>query len=516
MQTSSLHLDDQQKSLFFKFLIFIFSLRICFLLFTGFVDDDAYHWSWTQQLDYSYFDHPGMIAWLEWLSTSLFGNTRLGVRLPSFICYLLINFFSWKFVKDLFGEKAAVFAIMMILFVPLWGFGGFVSAPEAPFMVLWVLAAYVFWQGVREDDKRWSTQKTWLLLGLIMGIGFNTKFPIVLIAPGFGLYLLLSPKSRGQLATPWPWLGVLIASLLLAPVLMWNLKYDWPSFKYQFHDRHSGGSFDPKRWLGYIGSQLGLLSPGLYVGVLLTFVTSAFRLKDPRYRLLFCIALPSFLIFYPQPFWADYKPHWMGPVYFLLMYGLAGIWVEGLNLFGRQLIQANSQKLKWSIAGFLIPMNILIYAPLPYPWVPKAFRALAPGKEWVKKNDPSNELFGWPEAGQKALEWQKEIEQATGKKPFMAGHRYEMTGQIWMATQQRTYMLSKTVSHYTVVTTAEELKALMGQDAIMIANDKYSLDPQEFAKFDSCEVRHLPIYRFDELARDFQIYWCKNFQGILK
>jgi dolichol-phosphate mannosyltransferase len=98
----------------------------------------------------------------------------------------------------------------------------------------------------------------------------------------------------------------------------------------------------------------------------------------------------------------------------------------------------------------------------------------------------------------------------------MAGHRYEMTAQIWKATMQRTYMLSRTVSHYTVTTTEAELQALHGQDAIMIANDKYELNPQEFAKFDSCEVREFKFYRADELSRIFKLYWCKNFQGILK
>lgn len=516
MQTALNNLDSKQKSFFIKFLIGIFFLRSLFILCTGFVDDDSYHWSWTQQMDWSFFDHPGMIAWLEWVTTGIFGNTRLGVRLPSFICYILINYISWKFVKDLFGEWAAVFAVLMILFVPLWGFGGFVAAPEAPFMALWLLAIWVFWQGVREDSSQWSIKKTWLLLGLIMGLGFNTKFPIVLLAPGFGLYLLLSPKSRNQLLTPWPWIGILISMLFLAPVIFWNLKYDWPSFKFQFRDRHSGGGFELKRWIGYIGTQAGLLSPGVYVGVLLSFVSSAFRLKDPRWRLIFCIALPGFLVFYPQPLWADYKPHWMGPFYFILVFGLSAIWSQGLQLFGKQLVQPFSKKLKWTVAGFLIPMNLLIYAPLPYPWVPKVFRAIAPDKTWVLKNDPSNELFGWDAAGKLANEWQNEIEQQTGCKPFMAGHRYEMTGQIWMATQQRTYMLSRTVSHYTVATSAAELQSIFGKDAIMIANDKYELNPQEFAKFDSCEVKELPIYRFDELAREFKIYWCKNFQGILK
>jgi dolichol-phosphate mannosyltransferase len=170
----------------------------------------------------------------------------------------------------------------------------------------------------------------------------------------------MSPKSRKQLLTPWPWLGILISVLFLAPVLTWNLNHDWPSFKFQFRDRHQGGGFDPKRWLGYLGTQIGLLSPGVYVATIFTFVTAAFRLKDPRWRLLFCLALPGFLLFYPQPLWADYKPHWMGPFYFILILGLGSVWAEGLSLFDKQLVNPFSAKMKWAIAGFLIPMNLLM------------------------------------------------------------------------------------------------------------------------------------------------------------
>ncbi|MEZ0391217.1 MAG: glycosyltransferase family 39 protein [Pseudobdellovibrionaceae bacterium] len=493
----------------------ILFLRAVFALSVGYVDDDAYHWSWTQQMDWSYFDHPGMIAWLEWISTSIFGHNRLGIRLPSFICFSLVVFLSWKLVRDLFDEWAATFTAGLILFVPLWGFGGHVSSPEPPFILLWVLAVMVFWNGVREDAKRWSVKKTWLWLGVIMGLGFNTKFPMILIAPGFGLYMLLTPSRRKDLLSPWPWIGVLIATAMLAPVIYWNLKYDWPSFKYQFSERHKGEEFSVRRWLGYFGMQIGLLSPGVYFFIVTTLVACFQKFKDPRWRLLTCLCFPTLCVFYPQPLWADFKPHWVGPAYLILSFGMGGLWSQGWQWGKRQLIQPHSRKMLWSCLAFLIPMNvILIYGPVVYPWVPKVVRAVAPDAKWDLKNDPSNELFGWPEVGEALLKWQSEIEAQTGKRPFMAGHRYEMTAQIWKATMQRTYMLSTTWSHYTFKTTPEEIQSLLGQDALMVGNDKYSFDPLEFALFDSCEKREYPYHRADELARVFTLYWCKNFQGI--
>lgn len=516
MNTRQTWTAEHSKKLLWIFLG-ILGLRAIFALCTGFVDDDAYHWTWTQQLEWSYFDHPGMVAWLEKLSTSVFGDTRLGIRLPFFLCFSLVVYLTWKLVGDLFDQWAATFTCAMILFAPLWGFGGYVASPEPPFMLLWLLGVIVFWNGIREDGKAWSVKKTWLWLGLIMGIGFNTKFPMVLLAPGFGLYLLATPSRRKDLLKPWPWVGVLIAALFLAPIFYWNVKYDWPSFKFQFHDRHTGGGFEPKRWLGFWGMQIGLLSPGVYFSLICALVASVVNFKkSAAWRMIFCLSIPSFLIFYPQPLWADFKPHWMGPAYFILSLGMGGLWSQGWRWGQRQLINPFSRKMLWWCLGFIIPLNLLMYAPIVYPWVPKVARMISPEKEWNPKNDFSNELFGWPEAGQRALELQAEIEKQTGKKPFFAGHRYEMTAQTWKAVGQRTFMLSLTKSHYTVATTPEELQGLMGRDALMIGNDKYEVTPTEFAKFDSCEPHEFKFYRGDELSRIFVIHHCKNFQGILR
>lgn len=498
-------------------LLLILGLRAIFSLSIGFADDDAYHWTWTQQMEWSYFDHPGMIAWLEKLTTLIFGDNRLGIRLPSFICFSTTVFIIWKLTANLFDKWAATFTAGLLLFSPLWGFGGYVSAPEQPFMLLWLIAVYVFWNGVREDDLRWSTKKTWLYLGVIMGLGFNSKFIMVLLAPGFGFYLLTSPKRRKDLLSVWPWVGILIATLALFPVVIWNLKYDWPSFKFQFHDRHTGGGFDPARWLKYLSMQLVLISPGIYASILFAFAVGVRKLREsPKWRLLVCLSLPSFMVFYPQPLWADFKPHWMGPAYLILLMGVGGIWSQGISWGSKQLVKARSKKFFWLNVAFLIPMNFLIYAPLFYPWVPKVARAVAPNAPWELKNDVSNEFFGWPEVGQRALEIQAQIEKETGKKPFFAGHRYEMTAQTWKAVMQRTYMLTLTRSHYTVETTDQELAALIGQDALMIASDKYDFDPMEFAKFDSCSPTEFKFYRADELARVFKIFHCKNFQKILR
>lgn len=499
-------------------IVFILTLvfRAFFSLNVGLIDDEAYHWSWAKSLQLSYFDHPAMIAWLEAITTSIFGDTLLGVRLPGFLCFIGITVLLYKMTKDFFDESAAIFVGLIMCWSPFWGFGGYVASPEPPFMLCWVAASYVFWQGVREDEKRWSTKKTWLWLGVLMGLGLNSKFIIALLAPGFGLYLLMTPTRRKDLLNPWPWVGLLIATALASPIFIWNHLHDWPGFKYQFHDRHSGESFNFNRWLVFLGAQVLFATPFLYVMIVLAFITSAIRIKDARWRYLFCLAAPSIAVFYPQPFFADYKPHWSGAAYTLLLIGVGGIWSQGLQWGERQIVKARSKVFTRGIAGFFIFLGIISYTPFVYPWMPKVFKFFSPEGQWETTYDFSNEFTGWEELGRFVNRRQREIHAESGKKPFIAAHRYETTAQTTWGVKQKVYMLSSTVSNYTVMQSPEEMANLLGKDVLFVSTEKYPAVANEWAKFDNCDKEQLKTFRHGIHARTFNIYYCTNYQGITK
>ncbi len=508
----------KQTSTFQKALvlfILVLALRILFSLTVGLIDDEAYHWSWAKELALSYFDHPGFVAWLEALSTAAFGDTLLGVRLPSFLAYVGTIVVAWRLAWELFDEWAAHFVAVLMLFSPLWGIAGYVASPEPIFMFIWISAAWVFWQGSKPDEDRWSVRKTWLCLGVLMGAGLNAKFPMALMAPGFGVFILLSPGRRKELLSPWPWIGILIATLLCLPIFVWNYQVDWPGFRYQFHDRHTGESFSLNRWLGWWAAQIFFMTPFVYALQVLAFVQASLNLKDPRWRFLFALTIPSFLIFYAQPFFADYKPHWTGPASLLISLGAGGLWSQGFSFHERQWFQGRSVPWTKGILAFLIPINLLVYSTFVYPWVPKAFRLFNPDKTWQTTWDFSNEFTGWIEMGNYVLRRQREIHAETGKRPFIAALRYETTAQTYWGTKQKTYMLSDTRSHYTVTQNlTHDLQNLRGFDALVVTTEKYRADPKGWAHFDGCTPEVLQTRRADEVARTFTIWWCRNFQGL--
>jgi dolichol-phosphate mannosyltransferase len=495
----------------------IIFFRALFSVTVGLIDDEAYHWSWSKDLMLSYYDHPGMIAWMNALSTKFFGDTLIGVRFASFVCYTATVFMSYKLANEIFDESAGIFVGLMLLFSPFWGFGGYVASPEPPFMLCWVTAAWVFWQGVREDEKKWSTKKTWILLGIIMGLGLNSKFIIALLAPGFGLYLLLTKERRKDLLTPWPWVGMLIATAICLPIFLWNIEFDWPGFRYQFHDRHTGAEFSLARWLGWWAAQWMFTTPILYPLLILSFVVGFQRIRQTSWRFILALALPSIVMFYPQPLFADYKPHWSGPAYLFLMMGAGALYSKGYEWNYKTWIKPHSKRLRWTFILFLVPINIILYSPFVYPFWPKVYRAFNPSGEWNTKWDLSNEFFGWDELGDYVNRRQREIHAETGKRPFIGALRYETTAQTYWGTKQKTYMLSFTKSHYTVVHQHRgEWEQNYGLDALIVTTEKYPTNPIEWGKFDSCSPEELKTYRHGEPSRTFTVWYCKNFQGILK
>src|SRR5271165_316704 len=94
----------------FLWLTGIFLLfRIMIILNLGLIDDEAYHWSWTIHPNYSYFDHPGMVAWMIWPFVKVFGQHEWAIRLPGFLMFLAIFYVVYRLAKDLFDEKTAEF-----------------------------------------------------------------------------------------------------------------------------------------------------------------------------------------------------------------------------------------------------------------------------------------------------------------------------------------------------------------------------------------------------------------------
>lgn len=501
------------RYLFFAFILF----RILIIFNVGFIDDEAYHWTWAKNLNYSYFDHPGMVAWMIWPFIKLFGDQSWAIRMPGFLMFLGICFVVFKLAKDLFGVKVAQISTLLLFLIPLWSFASLGTLPDVPLAFFWILIAWVFWQSVKLENP-WSVKKTWLWIGLLMGLGMNSKLTVCLIGLGMGLFLLLTPRLRWHLLTPWPYLGALLTFILMAPVFYWNSQHEWASFHYQFLSRHQEAhGIDISRWLQFWSYQWIFMSPIIYVlmmlGLFYGLYKGLFRAKDDRWRFISLLPLPALILFYYQPLMSAYKPHWSGPAYMILLFGAVQLF---LQMWTSSSIKGKSILIFAGVLS-LLPFQLL-YIPLFTPVIPKVFSWLQNGKEnptpWNPTWDFSNEFYGWVEVGEHIKKLRTEIETQTSHKVHFGAQRYELISQLTWGTNEKVWQLCRERDQFFYDQPLEEKMKLMGDDFLIVNNDKYSRDPMEIALFDRCEKSEFPFYRGDFLARTFFIYHCFNFQGL--
>lgn len=495
-------------------------LRLCIMFNVGLIDDEAYHWTWAKNLNYSYFDHPGFVAWAIWPFTQIFGDVEWAIRLPGLLMYLGILFFIYQTGKDIFSEQVARWATVLTLLIPLWGFASLGTLPDVPLGLFWIINVWIFWQSVRPDAKRWSPMQAWLLIGFFMGLGMNSKLTCCLLGLGMGLFLLVTPRVRHHLLTPWPYLGAVLTFVLMTPVFYWNAQHDWASFHYQFLSRHQEArGVDFTRWLQFWSYQWLFMSPMIYFLMLLTLLKGVLTFsKDEKFRFILLLPLPSLLIFYWQPLHSAYKPHWSGPAYMILLFGATQIFLQGFTIGKRTLLNAKSKVVAVLAAITLLPFQ-LIYIPLFTPVIPQLHQKFFPQDEWVAKHDFTNEFYGWKEVGEQIKSMRQQAQTHTDKPIHFAAQRYELISQLTWGSKEKVWQLCQDRDQFKYDQPDSEKSKLMGDDFIIVNNDKYAGDPQDLARFDHCTRSEFPFFRTalngeKILARLFHIYYCQNFQGI--
>ncbi len=128
-----------------------------------------------------------------------------------------------------------------------------------------------------------------------------SKYTAALLLPGLLLWMLASAEGRRWFARPEPYLGAVVALLVISPVVAWNYDHDWVSFAKQL----GHGVKDTPANAGlsvaeFFGGQAGLATPLIFFfclfGSFYSFVRGLKR-GDPRLLLLGSLSAPVFLFF---------------------------------------------------------------------------------------------------------------------------------------------------------------------------------------------------------------------------
>lgn len=242
--------------------------------------DETYYWEWSRRLAFGYFDHPPMIAWMIAAGTAIFGDTPIGVRLMPILLGAVASTAIAATARTLAGNYAARFAAILMAAMPLSAVGFVLATPDAPLLAAVAVTLYCVVRAVDPRAPRAESTKHWLLAGLAIGLAMASKFTGVFIPVAVVLAIVLHHELRPQLRAPGPYLAVLVASAVMAPVLWWNAQHDWIAFRFQLG--HGLGTTTRGSWwqreLELIGGQVLLVTPILFGA----FVLAIRRALNPK------------------------------------------------------------------------------------------------------------------------------------------------------------------------------------------------------------------------------------------
>ena len=335
-------------------IVFVTLIRVILSLQLELTSVESYLWVCSRRPALGYFDYPGMIAWMGWLSITTFGHSPLGVRAVTILGGAATIAFVFLAARRLYDERVGRLAAFAAALVPMFFAFGAEATPDAPCLLFWSATVWALAHALSDDSARW-----WYPAGLFLGLSMDSKYHAVFLGFGVFGFLLFSPDQRSWLRRKEPWLAVVVALLAFSPTVLWNARNGWQSFAYQGVSRFKESGFEPTQLYKYPVNQLLLLTPA--IGALAWAAGGAalirWRTADWRDRLLSALGMPMLLFFYAVILTRPVRGHWPMHGYLTTLILAAAMVLRG-GRWGRRL-QVGS--LAVLAAAYLVaPLGVLL------------------------------------------------------------------------------------------------------------------------------------------------------------
>lgn len=321
--------------LFLILLAVLFVLNLIQSYFTELIYDEAYYWYYAQNLDWGYFDHPPMVAFLIKLSSFLFDG-ELGVRFMS--CVLSVGTYSilWELIDNPKKKDYVSHFFLLLFSMTLMNAYGFLTLPDTPLLFFTALFLLLY--------KHFLNKPTiWIsiFMGVVMAALMYSKYHAVLVVLFVFLSNLKLIKDRKA------WLAVAVALVCYIPHFLWLYQNDFVSIKYHLYERPNQAYSFTKFTLGYVVNLIaifGLLFYWVYLSLIKTKSVNTFT------KALLYLTYGVVIFFFISSFNRRVQTQW-----------IIIISIPMAVLAFNHLIE-NAKSRKWMYRIGIVSMVILIYA----------------------------------------------------------------------------------------------------------------------------------------------------------
>ena len=231
--------------------------RFLFVPTMGLMPQGAYYFFYSEHLDWSYYDHPPMVAYILFLFASVFGKAAWVVKLSAWTVTLGSQFLFYKLARLLLDPQKSLLALAIFVSTTMLSVLSLVVTPDIPLVFTWTLSMIILYEAIFKE-KSWA----WILGGLAMGLAFDSKYTAVFLPGCLFFFLIISDTHRKKLLTIWPYLSVLMMIVAMLPVIYWNVIHEFASFSFQGANRAqviADEGWKPTHILGVIAQTGGVI-----------------------------------------------------------------------------------------------------------------------------------------------------------------------------------------------------------------------------------------------------------------
>jgi hypothetical protein len=220
----------------------------------GLSPDEAHYALYGARPDWSYFDHPPLVGWLQAVFVQA-GGSDFAMRIVPMACWLLTALCAIAACRRLplavatpmttsASRREAArrddWAVALLLVSPLLDLLGVALVPDSLLMPLVLAAMLATWR--LRDPAVAGRVVAWLPLAAVLGLSVLSKYTAVFVLAGALAGLARFHRGR-LLRLPGFWATAGLTVLAAGPVLYWNVVHHWVSIAYQAG--HAAGSH---RW----------------------------------------------------------------------------------------------------------------------------------------------------------------------------------------------------------------------------------------------------------------------------
>ena len=225
-------------------LICFITLKILFIIYSPPLPDEAYYWLWSKRVDTSYYDHPPLSMWLQYLSSIFIASKKLLVRIIptlSLFIVMLVSYF-WLIRLNFYRNiEDYLITLLLLISVPAFNIFFSISFPD-PVLIFTLLISGFFFYLYSQKKKLIDNTKYffWYLAVFFFSLGLLAKYNAMLFGVGILTYLTLSKRERDNIVYSKHFLfSIILIFVVFFPVVYWNAKNSYASFGFNLDKRLS-------------------------------------------------------------------------------------------------------------------------------------------------------------------------------------------------------------------------------------------------------------------------------------